>query len=73
VVSPGAHLAVEIASEEGGVVWADGRRSCDVGAGARVAVTRSAEPVRLARLHRPPFADRLVAKFALPVNGWRGQ
>jgi len=23
-------------------------------------------------LHRPPFTDRLVAKFALPVEGWRG-
>jgi NAD+ kinase len=28
--------------------------------------------VRLARLHEAPFTDRLVAKFALPVEGWRG-
>ena len=34
---------------------------------------RGAEPVRLARLHRAPFTDRLVAKFALPVEGWRGR
>jgi NAD+ kinase len=29
--------------------------------------------VRLARLHRAPFTDRLVAKFDLPVHGWRGR
>jgi NAD+ kinase len=29
-------------------------------------------PVRLARLHHASFTDRLVAKFALPVSGWRG-
>jgi NAD+ kinase len=28
--------------------------------------------VRLARLHQAPFTDRLVAKFDLPVEGWRG-
>jgi NAD+ kinase len=27
----------------------------------------------LARLVDAPFTDRLVAKFALPVEGWRGQ
>ena len=29
-------------------------------------------PVRLVRLHEAPFTDRLVAKFGLPVEGWRG-
>jgi NAD+ kinase len=28
--------------------------------------------VRLVRLHEAPFTDRLVAKFDLPVAGWRG-
>jgi NAD+ kinase len=28
--------------------------------------------VRLARFARPPFTNRLVAKFGLPVHGWRG-
>jgi NAD+ kinase len=55
------------------VLWCDGRRSFDLPAGARVEVRRSALPVRLARLARPPFADRLVAKFGLPVHGWRGR
>ncbi len=35
-------------------------------------VRRGERPVRLARLHEAPFTDRLVAKFGLPVEGWRG-
>jgi NAD+ kinase len=33
---------------------------------------RSEHPVRLARLHPAAFTDRLVRKFRLPVEGWRG-
>jgi NAD+ kinase len=28
--------------------------------------------VTFVRLHEAPFTDRLVAKFGLPVQGWRG-
>ena len=55
-----------------GVVWCDGRRRLDISVGSRVEVTRGSEPVRFARLHHRPFTDRLVAKFGLPVQGWRG-
>ena len=55
-----------------GILWCDGRRSHDLPPGARVVVRRSAEPVRLARLHTAAFTDRLVDKFRLPVEGWRG-
>ena len=55
-----------------GVLWCDGRRAVDLPQGARIEVTRGAEPVRLARLHAAPFTDRLVAKFGLSVEGWRG-
>ena len=30
-------------------------------------------PLRLARTSEQPFVHRLVAKFDLPVHGWRGQ
>ncbi|HSI92389.1 MAG TPA: NAD kinase [Jiangellaceae bacterium] len=73
VVGPSSELAVTIQPQTAGaVLWCDGRRTVDLPPGARVEVRRGAEPVRLARLHRPPFTDRLVAKFALPVEGWRG-
>ncbi|MDQ3615271.1 MAG: NAD kinase [Actinomycetota bacterium] len=74
VVSPSSVLAVEvIARTDGaGVLWCDGRRTVDLPPGARIEVRRGRSPVRLARLHRAPFTDRLVAKFDLPVAGWRG-
>lgn len=75
VTAPTSVLAVELltVSSTGGVLWCDGRRTTDVPAGARVEVRRGAQPVRLARLARAPFTDRLVAKFDLPVHGWRGR
>jgi NAD+ kinase len=73
VVAPTSVLAVEVlADTPGGVLWCDGRRTVELPAGARVEVRRGRQPVRLARLHQRPFTDRLVAKFALPVRGWRG-
>jgi len=73
VVAPSSHLAVEVlAPPEGGVLFCDGRRRIDVPVGGRVEVRRGGRPVRLARLATGPFTDRLVAKFRLPVTGWRG-
>jgi NAD+ kinase len=75
VVAPSAVMAVELVAGAPGraMLWCDGRRSMDLPPGARVEVRRSAVPIRLARLARPPFTDRLVAKFGLPVHGWRGR
>lgn len=74
VVGPASVLALEVLerSESVGVLSCDGRRTMDLPVGARVEVRRSAVPVRLARLSRAPFTDRLVSKFSLPVDGWRG-
>lgn len=71
LVSPSSMLAVDVVSRSG-ALWCDGRRTFDLPPGARIEVRRGSEPVRLARLHSAPFTDRLVAKFALPVTGWRG-
>ena len=75
VVSPESVLAIEVATTgaEHGVLWCDGRRRVELERGARVEVRRGEWPVRLARLHRAPFTDRLVRKFELPVTGWRGR
>ncbi len=74
VVAPTSVLAIEVLArtEGAGVLWADGRRTVDLPPGARIEVRRGAHPVRLVRLHEAPFTDRLVAKFGLPVEGWRG-
>jgi NAD+ kinase len=75
VVGPSSRLAVEVlADTEGtGVLWCDGRRRYELTPGARIEAVRSELPVRLARLSKGVFTDRLVAKFRLPVYGWRGQ
>jgi NAD+ kinase len=68
----------------GAVLWCDGRRRVDLPPGARVEVQRGSRPVLLARLRAAgpgeagaeigaSFTDRLVAKFGLPVAGWRGR
>ena len=54
------------------VLCCDGRRTWDLPPGAKVTVQRGDLPVRLVRLAPRPFTDTLVAKFALPVDGWRG-
>lgn len=73
ITAPDSVLAVEVQPRtQHGVLWCDGRRTVELPAGARVEVRRGAVPVRLARLHHASFTDRLVAKFALPVSGWRG-
>ncbi len=74
VVSPDSVLAIEVLAtgRGGGVLWCDGRRTVPLPPGARVEVRRGTDPVRLARLQPAPFTDRLVRKFDLPVNGWRG-
>ncbi|MCA4132830.1 NAD kinase [Arthrobacter sp. M4] len=74
VVSPRSKLAVEVLNrtDAQGVIWCDGRRSVDLPPGARIEITRSDRPVRLARTHLTPFSARLVRKFELPIHGWRG-
>ncbi|WP_395657846.1 NAD kinase [Nocardioides sp.] len=74
VVAPSSVLAVEVLArtDGSGVLWADGRRTVELPPGARIEVRRGTMPVRLVRLHEAPFTDRLVAKFGLPVEGWRG-
>ncbi|MGH3911764.1 MAG: NAD kinase, partial [Pseudonocardiaceae bacterium] len=73
VVSPDSKVAVETDPDgPSAVLCCDGRRTFEFPPGARVEVARGAVPIRLVRLHDCPFTDRLVRKFALPVQGWRG-
>jgi NAD+ kinase len=74
VVAPTSRLAIELVNPQDGhgVLWCDGRRTVELPRAARIDVCRGDLPVRLARVHTAPFTDRLVAKFDLPVLGWRG-
>ena len=55
------------------VLAADGYRRIDLLEGDRVKIQASAERIQLAHIDQSLFTDRLVAKFQLPVEGWRGK
>lgn len=73
VLSQNSRVDLDLAetSKPGAVVLCDGRRSVDVAPGGSMVVTRRRTGLKLARLSQQPFTERLVRKFALPVNGWR--
>jgi NAD+ kinase len=72
VAAPTSVFTVDVLPESTpGVMWCDGRRPVDLRPGDRVEVRRGELPVHVVRLRPQPFTDRLVAKFGLPVHGWR--
>lgn len=73
VLSPRAHVELTVMPQlnSSAVVWCDGRRSVDVAPGNRIEVVRGPNDLLIARLSEQPFADRLVRKFGLRVEGWR--
>ena len=72
VVSPESEIAIDVESEIG-VLSADGLRKVQLLAGDRVILTSEKSFISLAHIDNAPFTDRLVAKFKLPVDGWRGK
>jgi NAD+ kinase len=72
VTSPNSVLTVAV-PQDGNTARAsaDGRRVLEIPDGGRVDVRRAERPVRIARVHESTFTDRLVAKFGLPVRGFR--
>ena len=72
VISPTSKIAVGIESTEA-FLSADALRKFALRVGDRVVVTKDARIIKLAHLNNTLFSDRLVAKFKLPVEGWRGE
>lgn len=74
VLGPTARLAIELLERSGteGAVVLDGAQTIPVVRGARIEFRRGDEPVRLARTSEAPFTERLVRKFGLNTEGWRG-
>ena len=75
VLGPTSHVVIQLIerSQTDGVVWCDGRRSADLRAGLQIEVQQGRHRLLLARLSEAPFTDRLVNKFGLRVEGWRGE
>lgn len=72
VVSPRSQIAIDVESDTG-ILSADGLRKVQLQERDRVTLTSERSYIHLAHLEDVPFADRLVAKFKLPVDGWRGE
>ena len=72
VTSPKSIITVDVLSGNAQIV-SDGLRNVKSPVASRIEIRRGHEPIQLARLAAAPFTDRLVAKFRLPVEGWRGE
>jgi NAD+ kinase len=72
VISPTSKIVVGIESAEA-LLSADALRKFPLIAKDKVLVTKNAGIINLAHLNNTSFSDRLVAKFKLPVEGWRGE
>jgi NAD+ kinase len=70
VVSPKSVIEVQVVSGSV-VINADGRRTTEVNEKGVIKVVRNPDSVKLARVRQTPFTERLVAKFELPIHGWR--
>jgi NAD+ kinase len=72
VISPTSKIVVGIESAQA-LLSADALRKFPLVAKDKVLVTKNAGIIRLAHLKNTSFSDRLVAKFKLPIEGWRGE
>ena len=72
VISPQSEIVVEVESEVA-MLSADALREFSLLKGDRVTITGDGSQVLLAHVTPTLFTDRLVAKFKLPVEGWRGE
>ena len=72
VISPSSEIIVGIESK-GALLSADALRKFSLQLGDRVVITKDSTVIKLAHVQATLFTDRLVAKFKLPIEGWRGE
>ena len=72
VISTQSEIVVTVESQKA-LLSADALRKLPLIAGDRVVITRNPHTIKLAHIKATRFTDRLVAKFKLPVEGWRGE
>jgi len=72
VVSTKSEIVVTVESQKA-LLSADALRKLPLIVGDRVIITRNPHVFKLAHVNPTLFTDRLVAKFKLPVEGWRGE
>jgi NAD+ kinase len=72
VIAPSSTIGIAIESSDASLS-ADALRKIELKKDDEVAITKNGTQITLAHLKSTIFTDRLVAKFKLPVEGWRGE
>jgi len=72
VVSPECEIVIDVVSQFA-QISADGLRQFELISGDRIVLTKDTDEIQLAYVNEGNFTDRLVAKFKLPIEGWRGE
>ena len=72
VISPNSSVVIDIESPEA-MISADGMRKTPLLSRDRIVIRKSALRVEIIHIESAVFTDRLVAKFKLPIEGWRGE
>lgn len=72
VVSPKSEIIITVESAAA-LLSADALRKIPLRVGDSVIITRDERTIQLSHVSATLFTDRLVAKFKLPIEGWRGE
>lgn len=72
VIAPSSTIGIAIESADASLS-ADALRKINLQKNDHVELTKNTDKVVLAHLKSTVFTDRLVAKFKLPIEGWRGE
>jgi NAD+ kinase len=72
VIAPTSTIGISIESSDASLS-ADALRKIELQKNDHIEITKNSNQVILAHLKSTIFTDRLVAKFKLPIEGWRGE
>ena len=72
VIAPTSTIGITIESSDASLS-ADALRKIELDKNDHIEITKNSNQVILAHLKSTIFTDRLVAKFKLPIEGWRGE
>ena len=70
VIAPQSEIGIDVISREA-QLSADGMRKFPLLRGDRILIGKDATEVSIVHMEQATFTDRLVAKFKLPIEGWR--
>ena len=72
VISPSSEIGIDVISRDA-LLSADGMRKFALQQGDRVILSKDLTQISIVHIESATFTDRLVAKFKLPIEGWRSE